>query len=48
MGPTAAAFANEADARRFIDANGGRLLRFDEVTPEMVVLDGGAQHDHTM
>lgn len=48
MGPTAAAFATEADAKRFIEANGGRLFRFDTVTPEMVVLDGGAQHDKGM
>jgi copper chaperone NosL len=48
MGPTAASFSVAADAERFIADHGGRLLRFDEVTPEMVALDGGAQHDRSM
>lgn len=48
MGPTAASFASEADARAFAAEHGGKILRFDEVTPDMVVLDGGALHDQRM
>lgn len=48
MGPTAAAFAREADAKAFAAEHGGTVLRFDEVTPERVSLDGGALHDQRM
>jgi copper chaperone NosL len=48
MGPTAASFAAEADARAFADAHGGTLLKFGEVTPDMAILDGGALHDQSM
>lgn len=48
MGPTIASFAAEADARQFATTHGGKLLRFDEVKPEMVTLDGGALHDQSM
>ncbi len=48
MGPTAASFANEADAQAFAAEHGGTVLRFDEVTPDQVVLDGGALHDQRM
>lgn len=48
MGPTAASFANEADAKAFAAENGGKVLRFDEVTPDMAILDGGALHDQSM
>lgn len=48
MGPTAASFANEADAKAFATENGGKVLRFDEVTPDMAILDGGALHDQSM
>jgi len=48
MGPTLAPFAREADARDFAQRYGGRLLRFDDVTPDLVALDGGALHDQTM
>ena len=46
MGPTIASFAREQDARALVASEGGRVLRFDEVTPEMVVLDGGVLKDH--
>lgn len=36
MGPTLASFAKEADAKTFVAARGGTLLRFDQVTPELV------------
>jgi copper chaperone NosL len=48
MGPTLATFAAEADATRFIAENGGKPLRFGEITPEMVDLSGGALHDAKM
>lgn len=48
MGPTIASFALEADAARFATEYGGKVYRFADVTPHMVVLDGGALHDSTM
>lgn len=48
MGPTFASFADEAAARTFIEKNGGKLLHFSEITPEMAALNGGALHDQRM
>ena len=48
MGPTFASFAREEDARKFAMENGGKVLRFTEVTPDMAALDGGALHDKRM
>lgn len=48
MGPTAASFADAAAAQAFQQANGGRVLRFAELTPELVDLSGGALHDTRM
>jgi copper chaperone NosL len=48
MGPTFASFAREEDARKFATDNGGKVLRFAEVTPDMAALDGGALHDQRM
>lgn len=48
MGPTVASFALEADAQKFADKHGGKLLNFDAVTPDMALLDGGALHDSKM
>lgn len=48
MGPTVASFAGEADAQRFAAGQGGQVLRFDQVTLDMVDLSGGATHDHKM
>ncbi len=48
MGPTIASFAQRKDAERFSGEHGGRVLRFDEVTPDMVVLDGGVLNDQKM
>ncbi|MBV2236047.1 MAG: nitrous oxide reductase accessory protein NosL [Sterolibacterium sp.] len=48
MGKTLASFADETAARTFMEKHGGKLYRFEEVTPEMVALDGGALHDQTM
>lgn len=46
MGPTIASFAREQDARDFAGREGGKVLRFGEVTPDMAVLDGGVLKDH--
>ena len=46
MGPTIASYAREADARELAAKEGGRVLRFDQVTPDMAVLDGGVVSDH--
>lgn len=48
MGPTIASFATAADAQKFAETHGGKVLRFDEVKPDMVTLDGGALHDQRM
>lgn len=48
MGPTLAAFARTEDAEKFASQFGGKVLRFDQVTIDMVTLDGGAQHDERM
>ena len=48
MGPTFASFGDESGARTFIEKNGGRVLRFSEVTPDMATLDGGVIKDKGM
>lgn len=48
MGPTFASFSNEADANQFVAGNGGKIYKFDGITPGMAELDGGALHDQHM
>lgn len=48
MGATLATFSQEADALKFIEQWGGKLLRKAEITPEMVDLRGGASQDSSM
>ncbi len=48
MGPTFGSFAKENDAKEFIRANGGKVYKFGEITPDMAALDGGALHDQHM
>lgn len=48
MGPTLAAFAREQDAKDFAQKFGGKVLRFEQVTPEMVDLSGGVVHEKEM
>lgn len=48
MGPTLVSFADIDKAQAFMAEQGGKLYRFDEITPDMVVLDGGALHDQRM
>jgi copper chaperone NosL len=45
MGPTLASFANQRDAAKFARDNGGKVLRFADITPDMVALDGGVLKD---
>jgi len=45
MGPTLASFASVGDAQAFAGKNGGKVLRFDEITVDMVSLDGGVIRD---
>ncbi len=48
MGPTIGAFAMEADASAFAKAHGGQVMKFNEVKPDMVTLDGGVLRDQKM
>ena len=48
MGPTVASFGAEADAKAFFTQYGGKVLRFDQVTLNMVDLTGGIVHDEKM
>lgn len=46
MGPTLASFARESNASAFAAREGGKVYRFEQITPDMVVLDGGVLKDH--
>jgi copper chaperone NosL len=48
MGATFASFATDADAKAFVAHSGGKVYRFDEVTPEMASIDGGVIKDRQM
>lgn len=48
MGPTLATFARLEDAQAFAGKHGGRVLRFEEITLDMVRLDGGVLKDEPM
>lgn len=48
MGPAIASFASEQAAQAFARKEGGQVLRFTQVTPEMVDLSGGVVHDQRM
>jgi copper chaperone NosL len=48
MGKTLASFASRADADAFASQEGGTVYRFDQITPAMVDLDGGAIKDSKM
>lgn len=48
MGPTLATFARQEDAEAFAKKNGGKVLRFNEITVNMVTLDGGVLRDERM
>lgn len=48
MGQTFASFAKEDDARRFMQAEGGKLYRFDGISIDMATTDGGVVKDQNM
>ena len=48
MGPTLATFARAEDAQAFAKQYGGKVLRFGEITLDMVRLDGGVIRDEKM
>lgn len=48
MGPTLAAFSRQQDAEKFSQEFGGKVLHFDQVTPDMADLTGGVVHDEHM
>ncbi len=48
MGPTLVSFAREEDAHAFVKQYGGKVLRFGEITLDMVALDGGVMRDERM
>lgn len=48
MGPTIAAFAQQADATKFVATYGGKVLSYSEVRPDMADTSGGALHDTRM
>jgi len=48
MGPTIASFALEQDATKFAAEYGGKVTRFADIKPDMVVLDGGVLNDRHM
>ncbi|OGB25031.1 MAG: nitrous oxide reductase accessory protein NosL [Burkholderiales bacterium RIFCSPLOWO2_02_FULL_57_36] len=48
MGATFGAFASLQDAEEFVKKEGGRIVQFEQVTPEMVNLHSGAAHDQKM
>lgn len=48
MGPTIASFALEQDATKFAAEYGGKVTRFADIQPDMVVLDGGVLNDRHM
>ena len=45
MGPTIASFALQADATKFATEYGGKVYHSADITPGMVILDGGVLHD---
>lgn len=48
MGPTIGSFAKEADAQAFAAKEGGKVYPYNQITPDMAVLDGGVLHDQRM
>lgn len=48
MGPTFGSFSSMQAAEAFVKKEGGRILRFDQITPDMVNRSGNAAHDATM
>lgn len=47
MGPTLGSFSSTQDAEAFVKKEGGKVVRFDQVTPDMMNLHAGS-HDSSM
>lgn len=45
MGPTFGSFSSAQDAEAFAQKEGGKVLRFEQISAEMVDTRGGADHD---
>lgn len=48
MGPTFGSFSSMKDAEAFVSKEGGKILRFEQITIAMVDMAGGAAHDNRM
>lgn len=48
MGPTFGSFSNEQDATAFAQKEGGKVLRFEQITADMVNTGSSAAHDDGM
>jgi copper chaperone NosL len=48
MGPTFGSFSSMQAAEKFAQTEGGKVLRFEQITPDMADLSGGVVHDTTM
>lgn len=48
MGPTFGSFSKMEDAEDFVKKEGGKIVRFDDVTPDILNVHSGAQHDSSM
>ncbi|NMM38942.1 MAG: nitrous oxide reductase accessory protein NosL [Glaciimonas sp.] len=48
MGPTFGSFSSMADAEAFAKKEGGKILRFEQITQDMLNRSGDAAHDTTM
>lgn len=48
MGPTFGSFSNMQDAEAFVKKEGGKILRFERITPETLNKNGDSAHDTTM
>lgn len=48
MGPTFGSFSSMQDAEAFVQKEGGKILRFEQITQDMLNRKGNAAHDTTM
>lgn len=48
MGPTFGSFSSAQDAEAFAKKEGGKIYRFDQITPDMASMGGGAAQDMKM
>lgn len=48
MGPTLGSFSSMQDAEAFMKKEGGRIVRYEQVTLDMINVNTGAPHDNSM